>query len=104
MGQAPVRAVSNRTADVGWITPDPRRPMRQIRTFTPRAPLHKHAAGYTPLGHNRGGQSREARLITARRPAVLLAEDASQPSLHCHAEQSLMAALCHVANGVRPLA
>ena len=34
MGQAPVRAVSNRTADVGWIMPDPRRPMRQMCAFS----------------------------------------------------------------------
>ena len=44
---------------------------RQMRTFTPRAPLHKIRADYTHVGPYRGGQLREAQLITARRPAYL---------------------------------
>jgi hypothetical protein len=46
------------------------RDMRQIRTFTPSAPMHKYTVGYLArLGHNRRDQLREVRLITARRPA-----------------------------------
>jgi len=41
---------------------------RQIRTFTPKAPVHKDTGWLHPhLGDNRGGQLREARQIIARR-------------------------------------
>jgi hypothetical protein len=45
-----------------------------MRTFTRRAPPHRHTGRLYPLlGDNQGGQLRGARLITARSPAQLLA-------------------------------
>jgi len=39
LGEAPVRAVSNGTAGIGWITPDPTRPMHESAFVTRAEPL-----------------------------------------------------------------
>jgi hypothetical protein len=46
------------------------RHINQNRTFTPMVPMHKHTVGRA-LEHTRGGQLRQARLITAHGPVDL---------------------------------
>src|SRR5262249_3297307 len=48
LGEVPVRAVSKRVADTGWITLDTTRPMRKIRMLPGRA-----GSEYFSLSHKR---------------------------------------------------